>query len=513
MKAVLYARVSSKEQEREGFSIPAQLELLRGYAKKNGFEILEEYSEAETAKTAGRQRFLEMVDFAKKYKEPLCILVEKTDRLYRNFKDFLLIDDLISQRDAEIHLVKENETIGKNANSSKKLMHGFKVLIAKNYIDNLSEEVRKGHRQKVLQGGWPTGAPYGYSNDRNTKNIIPNPSEAPLVIRAFQLYGSNMYSIEAVIDKLQEEGFVYRNSSVRIHRSRLHEIFKNAAYIGKIPFKGEVYEGKHEPIISIESWLKVQAALRKDNKPVSMQKRDFIYRGVLSCGECGTQMVGEIKKGKYIYYRCLLKKNGCSQGYISESVIDQEVSDFIAGLQLPSDAKQQILTVAKQMQGLLENTANEEADRLNNLIKRIRTKRRAAYEDKIGGVIDAEMWQELDRDLLEQIQTLEVRRSKITDADTHYYRDMEMAVELPRILSTQWITANFEERKLFLNFTQSNFFIKDGNAHLQMNEAIQAIQKMGVFEGDRELQDVVRNFTLVHMGFIRELHKAFTVSA
>ena len=66
IKAVIYARVSSEEQKKEGFSIPAQLDLLRAYAKEHHIEIIREFTEAETAKQAGRHQFNEMLKFLKK---------------------------------------------------------------------------------------------------------------------------------------------------------------------------------------------------------------------------------------------------------------------------------------------------------------------------------------------------------------------------------------------------------------------------------------------------------------
>ena len=138
-QVVIYARVSSREQEREGFSIPAQLKLLKEYALKNGFEVIKEYSDAETAKKAGRTNYNLMLDFLKSNPEIKTILIEKTDRLYRNFKDYVTLEDY----DLEIHLVKEGTIISKNSKSHDKFIHGIKVLMAKNYIDNLSEEVSK----------------------------------------------------------------------------------------------------------------------------------------------------------------------------------------------------------------------------------------------------------------------------------------------------------------------------------------------------------------------------------
>src|SRR5450759_3506882 len=85
-KALTYARVSSKEQEKEGFSIPAQQKLLEGYACENGFRLEARYVDVETAKRAGRTGFAEMVALLRKNPKCRVLIVEKTDRLYRNFK-------------------------------------------------------------------------------------------------------------------------------------------------------------------------------------------------------------------------------------------------------------------------------------------------------------------------------------------------------------------------------------------------------------------------------------------
>jgi DNA invertase Pin-like site-specific DNA recombinase len=156
-EAVIYARVSSKEQEKEGFSIPAQLKLLRDYALAEGIRVVEEYVDVETAKQAARSSFGEMVDYLRQHPEAHIILVEKTDRLYRNLKDWVTLDEL----DLEIHFAKENVVLSADSRSSEKFMHGIKVLMAKNYIDNLSEETRKGMTEKAEQGIWPSYAPFG----------------------------------------------------------------------------------------------------------------------------------------------------------------------------------------------------------------------------------------------------------------------------------------------------------------------------------------------------------------
>src|SRR4051794_5722200 len=92
-QAVTYGRVSSKEQEKEGFSIPAQLKLLADYALANGLAVVREYVDVETAKQTGRAAFGEMVTYLKAHPTVRVLLVEKTDRLYRNLKDWVTIDE------------------------------------------------------------------------------------------------------------------------------------------------------------------------------------------------------------------------------------------------------------------------------------------------------------------------------------------------------------------------------------------------------------------------------------
>ena len=179
---MIYARVSSKEQEKEGFSIPAQLKLLKEYAAAQGFAVAQEYVDVETAKQTGRAAFGEMVAYLKAHPAVRVMLVEKTDRLYRNLKDWVTVDEL----DVEIHFPKEGVVLSRESRSSEKFMHGIKVLMAKNYIDNLSEEARKGMQEKAEQGIWPTKTPLGYRNvagPDGKKIIAIDPDVAPIIAK------------------------------------------------------------------------------------------------------------------------------------------------------------------------------------------------------------------------------------------------------------------------------------------------------------------------------------------
>jgi len=245
-KAVLYVRVSSKEQEKEGYSIPAQLKLLREYSLSKGFALVKEFEDVETAKMSGREGYGQMVSFLRKNPSIKIVLVEKTDRLYRNFNDYVLLDNL----DLSIHLVKEGSVLSKNSKSSDKLMHNLKVVLAKNYIDNLSEEASKGMRQKAEEGVWPSVAPVGYLNvtgSNGKKTIEPDPKTAPLVVRMFEQYATGLYNLKQITKMVKDGGLTSRRGG-SMPRSAVHKILRNRVYCGEFVWNGKTYKGTYTPL-------------------------------------------------------------------------------------------------------------------------------------------------------------------------------------------------------------------------------------------------------------------------
>ena len=331
-QTVIYARVSSKEQEKEGFSIPAQLKVLREYAAKEGFSIVQEYVDVETAKQTGRVNFGEMIAFLKSSPRIRIVLVEKTDRLYRNLKDWVTLDEL----DLEIHFVKEGVVLSRDSRSSEKFMHGIKVLMAKNYIDNLSEEARKGMLEKAEQGIWPSAAPLGYRNidGANGKRIIePDPDLAPQVVKLFEWYVAGGMALRDLAKKARAEGFSYRKSGKPIPTSTVHKILRNPLYMGEFEWGGRIYQGNHQPLVSRDLWQRVQDML--DGRNASKHRRvkhDFAFSGLIACGHCGCSIVGEIKKQRYVYYHCTGYKGKCDEPYVREEVLEDRFGALLGRL-------------------------------------------------------------------------------------------------------------------------------------------------------------------------------------
>jgi DNA invertase Pin-like site-specific DNA recombinase len=200
-----------------------------------------------------------MAAYLKAHSSVRVLLVEKTDRLYRNLKDWVTIDEL----DVEIHFPKEGVVLSRDSRSSEKFMHGIKVLMAKKYIDNLSEEARKGQQEKAEQGIWSTKTPLGYRNvagPDGKKIIAVDPEVAPMVSKLFEWYATGQYSLQEAARKARNAGLVHRTGT-KVPVSTVHAILRNRLYTGQFEWNGKLYQGRHEPLVSIDLWERVQGVL------------------------------------------------------------------------------------------------------------------------------------------------------------------------------------------------------------------------------------------------------------
>ncbi len=468
--AVLYVRVSSKDQEKEGFSIPAQRKLLCEYATSNGLHIIREFEDVETAKRAGRLGFTEMVSFLRRNSTCGILLVEKTDRLYRNMHDYVVLDEL----DLAIHLVKEGVIISDKIPSSQKFVHGIKVLMAKNYVDNLSEETRKGMLEKARQGIWPSCAPLGYQNvfGRDGKRVIePDPDVAPKITWLFERYATGGHSLLELTRLARENGLCFRKSADSIPKSTIHKILRNRIYIGDFDWDGKTYGGVHKPLVSIELWQTAQDIM--DGRFGARRrkvKHEFAFSGLMQCGHCGCALVGELKKGRYVYYHCTGHKGKCAEPYTREEILEERFTSLLDQISFDDDV---LAWVVKELRNGRrdERRASENAiAKLNAEYARLQSRIDTMYIDKLDGRIDiayfdrkAAEWRAEQARLAQAIQNHPTgSQGNIEDG----IRILELAHQAPRLFEKQ---PPLEKRRL-LNFVVSNCTWKDGEMTAQFRQ-------------------------------------------
>lgn len=461
-KAIIYARVSSKDQEAEGFSIPAQLKLLHEYASKNSYKVVEALTDIETAKKTGRTQFNKMLNLIKEDPSVKHILVEKTDRLTRNMSDYALIDKLTTQTDITIHLVKENSTLSRESRSNEKFIFGIKALMAKNYIDNLSEEVKKGMQEKAAQGTYPSIAPYGYLNAKvdGKKVIVIDPDTAPLVKRMFELYSTGSYSLLRLRKQMLAEGMVYKNGK-NFYTSKIETILNNEFYTGTFFWKGKKYENaSHEALISKELFQKVQEIFKNPRK--SKSKKDlFPYSNLITCGVCGCALTAEIKKEKYIYYRCTGYKGNCHQVYLKQEILEQNFEGLLGNLAISEQAHEIIIEGLRASLKEKVEYHNKLVQQTEQQIKFLQNRIDQAYLDKIDKKISEEFWHSHASKWMEEKERLTVKLLALQKADKNYLQNANIILELAKKAVTLFQKQNPDQKRRLVNILVSNCTYQD----------------------------------------------------
>lgn len=392
---LMYVRVSTEEQK-EGFSIPAQIDLLIDYARKNNLRIVRIFEESQSAKDSGRTEFGKMLKYLKAHPDVNTILVEKTDRLYRNFKDYATLDD----NKFEIHLVKENEILSRESTSHQKLVHGLKVLLAKNFIDNLREETYKGRKKKAEDGYIVGACPYGYyKTDRMT--ALVNEEQKKFVKRAFELYSLG-YSLSKTVKKLSEEGFVYQKVAREITRGKLHAMLTSVVYTGRVEFEGNIFEGKFEAIIDQDLFDRVQVLLKRERESANQ----YMFSGVIRCQRCGSAITAELKKDKYLYYHCAQSGKTCQQKriYLNEQYVYNAFARALKKIRVsPEDERWLKQTIHRDLRDVKFVDHTEKA-RLMDEVEVVKSQMSTLYNDKLEGTISNEFWVSKNAELEAKLQ-------------------------------------------------------------------------------------------------------------
>jgi site-specific DNA recombinase len=353
--AVTYIRVSSKEQaekggEAEGYSIPAQREGCKRKAASLSAAVIEEFVErGESAKTADRPELQRLLAFIAEQSVKY-VIVHKVDRLARNRADDVAINLAIKQAGAELVSVSENI----DQTPSGLLLHGIMSSIAEFYSRNLANEVMKGTVQKAKNGGTPGRAPIGYRNvrrivdGREVRTVEIDPERGPLMAWVFETYATGEWTIRRLLAELTARGLVTtpgpRSPGKPLAVSHLHKLLRNPYYMGMVRYRGVVYAGKHEPLVTAEVWHEVQKHLSAKYLTGEKDREHLHYlKGSIYCGQCGARLIVNHAKGNggtYPYFICGGRQRdpaSCKQRAVRIEQVEAAIVAYYATVQLPAD--------------------------------------------------------------------------------------------------------------------------------------------------------------------------------
>ena len=496
MKYFIYARKSTDEDNRQVLSIEGQLTELREFALKESLEVIEEFVESKTAKVPGRPIFNKMIEKIE-LGGPLGILAWHPDRLARNSIDGGKIIYLVDT--VKIGSLKF-PTFWFDATPQGKFMLNIAFGQSKYYIDNLAENIKRGIRQKLRRGELPGLAPLGYLNELRHHTIVKDPKRWQAVRRLFEAYAKGKYTLDSLQKLSLSFGLVSRRTGKAIVFSKLQEMLKNPFYYGVFIHKGEMYQGSHEPIIFKQLFEKVQRVLEQKGKPrKSKELKYYAFRGIFKCGECGRAITVETKIKPsglaYTYYRCTKKNRVCSQKYVEERKLIEQLNEVFQKVALGDEWKEKFLQQWAKDYKELSTKSHASAQNLKTELKTL--------EEKLTRLLDAYLNQAItNEEYTAKKQKIINRKVKINEELNNFGRKGNNRLELfkkwifeAHQANSVGISGNLEEKRSFLQKIGSDFHIVGQKAAIQLAkpwiwsaEKSQFLVWSGIRESDPSLQ-------------------------
>lgn len=454
----LYIRKSSEEDDRQSLSLDAQEQECRGFATRSGFEINEVIREAHTARKPGRPRFNRMLGQIEEYclsGRTVQVLCHKPDRLLRNLADWAKVNDLM-----DLGVLFTFVTGSYSNNAQGRMAFGINVVFAKYYVDNLSEEVKKGHREKIRRGEWPGAAPLGYLNV--AKKIEVDPIAGPIVREAFEAYHSGAVSLETLRERLTTKGLCGRRRARPISKSRLHAILGNPFYCGFFRHQGELVPAAHEPLVSVQMFEETQKILhrRTASRP---HTRHFRYRGLLTCAQCGCAVVGDrkIKRRTYVYYRCTRKRGHCSERAVREELLDEMLMERISNeLYLPEWA-QELLRQAAEDLARAQDRGLQSRELLERRCDELRHRLSALLDLRLAGDVDQRDYATKKAELTLALARATEDRSALENRTFNPQKSIDWFIGACNSSRIVFQESNDDEIRRLLNLVGSNYILGD----------------------------------------------------
>jgi site-specific DNA recombinase len=477
-KCIIYCRVSTAEQSESGYSLQSQEKLLREYAEKNSFKVSKIYSVSESASgQKQRQMFDEMLDILIK-KQIKKIVVEKVDRLTRNLKDAVKINEWIGgDEEREVHFAKENWILNKDSKSNEKFIWNIRVSTSQYYTDNLSEEVKKGQKEKIRQGWLPTKPPIGYKTvgEKGHKIHVIEETSALFVKRLFDLYATGNYSLKKLQEEISKEGMLSRRGNL-MPISRLASILAYPFYIGKIRWNGEIYEGNHDPLIDKTLFEKVQTILKGKATP-KYGKHLYLFKGLISCGECGGSVTWEKHKG-HLYGHCNHYRNCNQSTWSKEYEIEDQIIDILSKLRIKNSRlfewiKKALKESHKDKIDYYSNSVDELKKRHDLIEKRLDK----LYEDRLDEKISEDFYERKFKQYTEEKSDILGSINRHSNADAKYFElgisFFELAQKGAEIYTS--LKENVERKQKLLRLIFKSLNVNEGKITHEFTEAFNLI--------------------------------------
>lgn len=458
------ARVSSKDQE-DGYSLASQDKLISTYSDNHNFKLLKVFKIAETASKAKQRRiFKEAMKFVANH-QVKNLIVEKVDRHARNFYDAVETDEwLQADETRKIHFIKDGLVLHKNSRSQEWLNWGIRVVMAKNYIDNLREEAMKGWSEKLAQGWLPGVPPPGYINKTvDGRRIQVLDEKTWRVIKTmFELYLQPGQNGKTITKEMALRGIRTRKGRPYAH-SRVDEMLKNPYYVGVIRWDGREYPGKHKTFIDRTLWSRVQEKMT-GGRPIVYKKHNPLFKNMITCATCGGTVTWQLQKGRY-YGACQRRNPICKvKKTIREDRLEETIQMLLNDLVCPSKAL--IDWVTSHLESKRKTTSCTDQDSLeavNKQIERLVRMDGDLYDDKLAGDITKDIYQTKHASFMEQLNEFRQKQTLLENKVNGNDLPQRLSLlKLTQMSAKLYQTRTINQKRVILTKLFTSFTYRDG---------------------------------------------------
>jgi site-specific DNA recombinase len=371
-KAIIYLRVSSEEQA-QGHSLEAQERECREFLarEKPHWTLVDVYRDEHSAKSDKRPGFQAMLKRVY-VGDADAIVAHHLDRFSRNLHQILSYFKELESMGVVMAFAKDQFDF---STEEGRLQFHILAVFADWYLRNLSRETKKGKLSRVLKGLHNNQPPWGYVKGENGIPA-PVPEEADLIVQAYELYAAGGYTDSRIADFLNGQGARTRRGRLWT-KDAVRELMQNEFYLGFVQYRGDLYPGQHEGVISRELFDRVQEQRRANaRKPrlVSENRRVYILSGIARCAECGRNLRAQAKPHTDLaWYREVSKQRGFTDCSVAGKSIRQEkaeaqIGEIVSRFQLPDDWREIIYRQVNDLDAQAEALA--ERNRLEKRLKR-----------------------------------------------------------------------------------------------------------------------------------------------
>lgn len=472
-------------------SINDQKNAIQKIVKEKGLKIHKTFAESKSAKEPGRKEFNKLIDTIYTHGKIKGIVCWSINRLTRNPVDTGTIQWLLQKGDIQ-EIVTPTKTYTEIDSDFIIAIEGAQ---ANRFIRDLKRDTLRGVKSKLEKGIAPLLAPVGYKNNtykkQGKRDISPHKTYFPLLRQIFDLALTGNYSVVALKRKAQKFGIRTNRHRKLISRTQMYKTLVNPFYTGKFLYSGEIYQGKHKPMITDNEHERIRSILNDRSRPRKI-KHDLLT-GLIRCGECGMMVTGEAhtktyKNGKsqtFTYYRCTKqnKKIKCGQPYISDTDLEEQMVEWLGSINISTKF---INWAIKQLNETNENEIKLRKNRLKSAEKELRNimikldnlvKLKISENNKEGDLLSDHEFLDQKKYLTKEKTEAQELIDEISKRQDDWIERAEQCFNFASKAQLAFKNGTIEQKKLIMKSIGSNLILKDKILEIEPQSVFKTLKK------------------------------------